>query len=170
MTVFIAQGWMRWPLRCRARELADYGWNVREPRAEGDQTPARIPAKRVSAKPGYALRSAQARSRGGRTVQVHVRAAVRPNQAACRQKRQFLGTCSRSAKSIRVRNAGVSCVRGCFVCRVLRHTRPRGHPRGAAGAVKRPVVPHAPSGEEEQGGRRVLEPDKTQGDDARLHL
>ena len=41
MTVFIAQGWMRWPLRCRARELADYGWNVREPRDKGHQTPAR---------------------------------------------------------------------------------------------------------------------------------
>jgi hypothetical protein len=35
------------------------------------------------------------RRRGGRTVQVRVRAAVRPNQAACRRKRQFLGTCSR---------------------------------------------------------------------------
>ena len=66
MTVFIAQGWMRWPLRCRARDLADYGWNVREPRAEGDQTPARkpckarkrqagaCPAKRASAKQGRA--------------------------------------------------------------------------------------------------------------------
>src|SRR5687768_18555471 len=37
----------------------------------------------------------KARSRVGRTVQVHVRAAVRPNQAACRRKRQFLGTCSK---------------------------------------------------------------------------
>jgi hypothetical protein len=66
MTVFIAQGWMRWPLRCRARELADYGWNVREPRTEGDQTPARMPcearkrdawacpAKRAGAKQGRA--------------------------------------------------------------------------------------------------------------------
>ena len=66
MTVFIAQGWTRWPLRCRARELAAYGWNVREPWKEGDQTPARMPcearkrqawacpAKRVSAKQGRA--------------------------------------------------------------------------------------------------------------------
>ena len=38
---------------------------------------------------------------------------------------------------------------------------------GAAGAVKRPVVPHAPWGDEEQDDRRALEPDKTWGDDAR---
>src|SRR5687767_11834869 len=41
MTVFIAQGRMRWPLRCRAQELADCGWNVREPRDKGHQTTAR---------------------------------------------------------------------------------------------------------------------------------
>src|SRR5687767_14875374 len=82
MTVFIAQGWMRWPLRCRAWRLADYGWNVREPRDKGDK-----------------------RRRDGRTVQVHVRTAVRSNQAACPQKGQFLGTCSKPIKSIRVRNA-----------------------------------------------------------------
>jgi hypothetical protein len=43
-----------------------------------------------------------------------------------------------------------------------RHVMPRAHPRGAAGAVKRPVVPHAPLGEmrsrktgEPQAGRRT---------------
>src|SRR5690242_7622331 len=84
MTVFIAQGWTRWPLRCRARVLASYGWNVRDRENKGDK-----------------------RRRDGRTVQVRVRAAVCTNQAVCRQKRQFLGTRSRPNKSIRVRNAGV---------------------------------------------------------------
>ena len=106
MTVFIAQGWMRWPLRCRARELRlTDGTSGSRGRRAIKRRRACL-ATRVSAKLGRALRSAQARSRVGRTVQVHVRAAVRSNQAACRQKRQFLGTCSRPVKSIRVRNAG----------------------------------------------------------------
>ena len=57
MTVFIAQGWMRWPLRCRARELAAYGWNVREPWKEGDQTPARMPCEARKREAGSGGRS-----------------------------------------------------------------------------------------------------------------
>ena len=55
-------------------------------------------------------------------------------------------------KSIRVRNAGrMRCVRGCLFCRVLRRTAATCFTaRGAAGAVKRPVVPHAPKGEEDE--------------------
>ena len=59
---------------------------------------------------------------------------------------------------------GVMCLEG--------HMMPRVHPRGAAGAVKRPVVPHAPSGEMRKAiefqDRRALEPDNTRGDDACL--
>ncbi len=47
---------------------------------------------------------------------------------------------------------------------------PRGHPRGAAGAVKRPVFRTPPRGIKGQDDRRALEPDKTRGDDARLGL
>src|SRR5262245_47337455 len=83
MTVFITQGWMRVAATMPGPELAAYGWNVREPRDKGDK-----------------------RRRDGRTVQVRVRAAVRTNQAACRQKRQFLGTGSRPKNPCRVRNAG----------------------------------------------------------------
>ena len=60
-------------------------------------------------------------------------------------------------------------------CSVLRHRAPCvpigvSAAHGAAGAVKHPVVPHAPSGEEEtREDRRALEPDKNRGDDARLN-
>ena len=47
-------------------------------------------------------------------------------------------------------------------------------PLGAAGAVNRPVVPHAPCRgkpeDKEREDRRALEPDKPRGDDARLNL
>ena len=68
---------------------------------EGDQTPARMPCE-----------ARKARSRVGRTVQVRVRAAVRTNQAACRQKRQFLGTCSRPVKSIACGTQASTCFCG----------------------------------------------------------
>ena len=85
MTVFIAQGWMRWPLRCRARKNADYGWNVREPRDQGQQTPARR-ADGPSACPGGSPSEP-----GG----VSTKGAIP-------------GDMQQAAKSIRVRNAGRS--------------------------------------------------------------
>jgi hypothetical protein len=68
---------------------ADYGWNVREPRDKGDK-----------------------RRRDWRTVQVHVRAAVRPNQAVCPQKGQFLGTCSKPQSPSACGTQAVGCVFG----------------------------------------------------------
>ena len=84
-------------------------------------------------------------------------------------------------KSIRVRNAGEdllprpgsaqrSSALGWTTARVPSRKRHAGcpHPNhaGAAGAVFRPVVPHAPTGKKEQEDRRALGPDETRGDDA----
>ena len=87
-----------------------------------------------------------------------------------------------AAKSIRVRNAGEdllprpgsaqrSSALGWATARVPRK-RHAGCPHpthaGAAGAVKRPVVPHAPTGEmRNRIDRQALGPDQTRGDDAR---
>ena len=91
MTVFIAQGWMRWPLRCRAGEFADYGWNVREPRAEGDQTPARMPcgARKREAGSGGRFKcmsgrqSVRTRRRVDKSDNSWGHAADRSNPSAC---------------------------------------------------------------------------------------
>ena len=133
MTVFIAQGWMRWPLRCRAGELADYGWNVREPRAEGDQTPARMPCKARKREAGSGGRfkcmsgrqSVRTRRRVDKSDNSWGHAADRSNPSVC-------GTQAFPASEAAIRR--VPLAHGCHVV----------HPRGAAGAVKRPVVPHAP--------------------------
>jgi len=73
-----------------------------------------------------------------------------------------------AAKSIRVRNAGDD-----LRPRLLSLPCAKAHgghvsAHGAAGAVKRPVVPHAPSANKEQEDRQALGPDETRGDDARL--
>src|SRR5262245_39642649 len=63
-----------------------------------------------------------------------------------------------AAKSIRVRNAGVEPPPRLVTCRVP--SRHMGHvllAHGAAGAVKRPVVPHAPWGRE--GKKRPANPE-----------
>src|SRR5262249_9558782 len=50
-----------------------------------------------------------------------------------------------------------------------RHTGyPHPNNAGAAGAVKRPVVPHAPTAKRNKDDRRALGPEATRGDDARL--
>ena len=88
-----------------------------------------------------------------------------------------------AAKSIRVRNAGEDLLPtarfsptifgvGLGHCPVPSRKRHAGcpHPNhaGAAGAVKRPVVPHAPTGEmRNRIDRQALGPDETRGDDAR---
>jgi len=91
MTVFIAQGWMRWPLRCRARELAAYGWNVREPWKEGDQTPARMPCEARKREAGSGGRfkcmsgrqSVRTRRRVDKSDNSWGHAADRSNPSAC---------------------------------------------------------------------------------------
>src|SRR5687767_2979685 len=145
---------------------ADYGWNVREPRDKGDK-----------------------RRRDGRTVQVHVRAAVRPNQAVCPQKGQFLGTCSKPQSPSACGTQAVGCVfgdpAGCsaLLDRVTRegtHCRApvrggwshelRSTARGAADAANRPSFRTPLKGVEEQGDRLVSGRTKNRGDDVRLEF
>src|SRR5688572_18072307 len=132
----------------------------------------------------------EARSRVGRTVQVHVRAAVRPNQAACRRKRQFLGTCSRpqSPSACGTQAKYLLPGRAAFERRKLEVAPPFALsssgcpvPKGAGrrvpiacrhtwrrGRGETPGVPHAPLGEEESKSDRPPEPEWKRGDDARL--
>jgi hypothetical protein len=105
---------------------AAYGWNVRELREKGHKRRRACPAKRSKSatqiacptKRDFCLAVARkseggsAASRVGRTVQVRVRAAVRSNQAACRQKRQFLGTCSKPQSPSACGTQAISCFRG----------------------------------------------------------
>ena len=54
MTVFIAQGWMRWPLRCRARDLRLTDGTSGSRGRRAIKRRRACPAKRVSAKQGRA--------------------------------------------------------------------------------------------------------------------
>ena len=146
-------------------KTAAYGWNVREPWREGDKRRRECLMRRAQdaekACPAKRLKSAE--SRIGRTVQVCVRAAVRSNQAACRRKRQFLGTCSRPKVHPRAERRRLPVSRGDPDGRLKgpqdRVTRKGTHAlcfpsggchgccsavRGPAGAGKRRSVPHAP--------------------------
>jgi hypothetical protein len=96
MTVFIAQGWMRWPPRCRPREC--FGSRDRSARLRG-----KTPAKRAdgpSACPGNSL---------------HDRGRVSSSDANCDMQQ--------AAKSIRVRSAGgfsrLRRSRGCSARRIV---------------------------------------------------
>ena len=143
---------------------------------------------------GHVLRSAKARSRIGRTVQVHVRAAVRTNQAACRRKRQFLGTCSkpkspsRAERGRKLRPAAVQCIAD-LICDMAGHPpyavtesgvrgpcadaeTAHGDSHASAGAPgscfppSRSAQPLRAEGKTTDD-RRALWPDQTRGDDAR---
>jgi len=162
MTVFIAQGWMRWPLRCRARELADYGWNVREPRAEGDQTPARKPCKARKREAGSGGRfkcmsgrqSVRTRRRVDKSDNSWGHAADRSNPSAC-------GTQAFPASKAAIR-------------RVLSHTdatcsRTWRRGRGETPCRSARPLAHMRKAIEFQD-RRALKPDKIRGDDACLDL
>ena len=118
------RGWMRWPLRCRALKalrITDGTSGSRERRRR--LTPARR-ADGPSACPGGS-----------------------PHEpGTCRQKRQFLGTCSKPRNPFACGTRALSRFRGCLFCRVPKAHGSHVLAHGAAGAVKRPVVPHAPSG------------------------
>ena len=143
MTVFIAQGRMRWPLRCRAQELADCGWNVREPRDKGHQTTAR-PGGRSKCMSGR--QSVRTRRRVGESDNSWGHAASRKVHPRAERRAQYLllwPSCGslaiwarRIVCSARTHTPCTAKVHGCHV-----------FARGAAGAVKRSSVPHAPSGE-----------------------
>ena len=115
---------MRWPLRCRAWKLADYGL-----------------------KPGSAVGQAiDADATGGRSKCMPARQLARSGRrvGASDNSRSVM---QQAAKSIRVRNAGDD-----LRPRLLSLPCAKAHgghvfAHGAAGAVKRPVVPHAPFGE-----------------------
>ena len=124
---------MRWPLRCRTFESLA----------------------------GSLILTAALRDRRrqhGRTVQVHVRATARTNGGASAPV-TTPGTCSKPQSPFACgTQAYVLLPWLCLPC-AFSTRLPCAPAHGAAGAVKRPVVPHAPSGEKEQDDRRALEPD-----------
>ena len=80
-----------------------------------------------------------------------------------------------AAKSIRVRNAGVEPrPRLCYLPCAFGRTGHVLFAHGAAGAVKRPVVPHASAAKEDETktkeDRQALGPDVTRGDDVCLQI
>ena len=101
MTVFIAQGRMRWPLRCRAQALANYGWNVRDREQEGDQTPARTSCE---------ARKREAGNTGGRFKCVSGRQLARTRQVSA--KATIPGDTQQTDKSIACGTQASSCFCG----------------------------------------------------------
>ena len=121
------------------------------------------------------------RRQDGRTVQVHVRATARTNGGASAPV-TTPGTCSKPQSPFACGTQAKICFRrpgsaqrssalGWATARVPRK-RHAGCPHqthaGAAGAVKRPVVPHAPWGDEEQEDRRS--PGAGRNDGAMTHV
>ena len=104
------------------------------------------------------------RRQHGRTVQVHVRATARPNGVSVSVS-DAPGTWSKPQSPSACGTQATICVRGPVqpsdgldqlpVCQRTRDARIQ-NSAGAAGAVKRPVVPHALSGKE--GTRRPASP------------
>ena len=149
--------------------LADYGWNVREPRRPGRLTPARMPCE---------ARKREAGS-GGRSKCMSGRQSARTRHVSA--KATIPGDMQQAAKSIRVRNAGDDCgprpVRLTPDHARMRHLEHAGArvsfakaaygcshaSAGAAGAALRPVVPHAPTGDEERGRPANPEPEMNEG-------
>ena len=121
--VFAARNGWRWPPRCRT--LSPLSGSL-IPRVDKGQTPA-TRADGSSACPGDSS---------------HERGSVSASDAP--------GTRSRPQSPLRAERRRMRCVRGCYLPCASAHGCHVVHPRGAAGAVKRPVVPHAPSGEKEQ--------------------
>ena len=120
--VFAARNGWRWPPRCRTLDV----FGISDPAGRQGQTPA-TRADGPSACPGDSS---------------HERGSVSASDAP--------GTRSRPQSPLRAERRRMRCVRGCCLPCASAHGCHVVHPRGAAGAVKRPVVPHAPSGEKEQ--------------------
>ena len=77
----------------------------------------------------------------------------------------LLGVASR--KIVACGTQAYCCIRGLFLpCALPAHGAMCLKAHGAAGAVKRPVVPHALSGKRNRNDRQALGPDGTRGDDA----
>ena len=169
MTVFIAQGWMRWPLRCRARELRLTDGTSGSRGRRAIKRRRACPAKRVSAKQGRADGSSACP--GGSPSE----------PGGVSTKGAIPGDMQQAAKSIRVRNAGgwlrLRRSRGLFgpagSCDPRGHTRPCTcsgctEPRAAfdsrwrRGRGEPSIVPHAPFQGETEKRPACLGPDKEQ--------
>jgi hypothetical protein len=115
------------------------------------------------------IKAINAGATGGRSKCMSGRQSARTRHVSA--KATIPGDMQQAAKSIRVRNAGVEPLPRLVTCRVPKAHGSHVLAHGAAGAVKRPVVPHAPSGRLRKAfefrDRRALKPDNTRGDDAR---
>jgi hypothetical protein len=106
MTVFIAQGWMRWPLRCRACKLADYGLTSGSRGTRAINAGAKCPATRSKREAGRVLRSAEGAKQDRADGSSACPGGSPHEPGGVSAQATIPGDMQQTDKSIRVRNAG----------------------------------------------------------------